>query len=90
MSTGAVGRSQTEFKHHQRQAPLQRFVVGETRLARDAYLRVGGAGLVYHVPWYLDRARRLVTQLAVVAIWRECDRPHTHTQTPFGCSFPSA
>lgn len=69
MSTGAVGRSQSEFKHHQR---LQRFVVRGTRLAcgSDAYLREGGAGLVSHLTWYLDRARGLVTQLAGVVIWR--------------------
>lgn len=43
-----VGRPQSEIKHHQRQAALLRFVVGETRLAGPrvgcAYLRAGGEG----------------------------------------------
>lgn len=86
MSTSAVGRSQSEFKH------LQRFVVGETRLARgsQAYLRRQGeegqawqAWCAVVVPKYLDRARILVTELAGMVISTESigetGHPRTHS-----------
>lgn len=76
MSTGAVGRSQSEFKHHQAASGTGAICCRRNASGprKRCLPKGGGAGLSVQVwstsRWYLDRARVLVTQLAGVVAAR--------------------